>query len=392
MSDTLFDFSKYSDNFKDNWESFVNSNQSFPSQIYQLYSKGLVLPNGLIQYPLIITYMFLPSALSKLIPLLIAYGESGSGKSLTGYFASKLHNTQILSSSDTFASMRNTLNNIKYHEDGTEKNCLMVWEDIDPDVLISKPDIYRMLKYGVDKSCDTISIATQNGTNLSFRVFTPKIISTISPIFNNSEMIEIQRRCMVLNTKKLVDTDLILNLIDLKEIDYKGINSKFNSFWQNEQKCIEFIQYKKLLHKIKNHGLPVDKYMMSIDFLATLLCLEIECFECKFTNTKISINNINEAIIYINKYWEYHQNLCETSNTIFLNLLKNFINERTTFLLSKGINESEIYLSPSKLEQLINQWDNQGLIVVSNNKKRLQLINLMFQLGYQLTKKGYKKI
>ena len=373
----MFDFSKYSDLIDNNWKDYVNLSQSFPNQVYNLFKQSVHLPNPLILYPIAISYMFLPSALSRCIPLLVCYGESGSGKSLTGFFASKLHDVQILSSSDTFASIRNTLNNHKYYDDGTEKNFLMVWEDIDPTIFTDKPDIYRLLKYGIDKATDTISIALQNGVNMSFRVFSPKILSTISPLFSDDNFIEIKRRCLILTTKKIKDSD-INDLLNIREIDFNGFNDEFINFWHNEETCIKFVSYKRQLTKIKKHGLSPEKWLISVDLLATLLTLEIEF---KHDEETLIIDDVFDAIEFINNYWNYHDSVADDISDNLKKLIIEFLTENNI--------HSDVVIPPKILESKFDYWNSEGLIMVKN--KRNQLITTMTNLGYKLTPKGYQK-
>jgi hypothetical protein len=279
---------------------------------------------------------------------------------------------------------------MKYHDNGLEKNCLMIWEDIDPQILSDKPDIYRMLKFGIDKTCDTISIASQGGVNQIFRVFSPKIISTISPIFNDVDMVEIQRRCMVLQTQKLSNQNQLLDLIDLKELDFNGFHNQFNKFW-NDENCIKFVTYKRQLSKIKTHGLSIERWVVSVDLLATLLTLEIEYFFDDVNGGKVSINDIQSGIDFINTYWSHHDSLLKNSDTILLDLLNEFVTDKLNIHLSKDFPVDLFVLPPSIIESKVNQWDTEGLIILKQGKKRTQIINTMFNLGYKLTTRGYVK-
>jgi hypothetical protein len=93
-------------------------------------------------------------------------------------------------------------------QEGTEKNAFMVWDDIDPSVFTTRPDIYRLFKFGYDRSTDTISISSDKaGKNLKFRCFCPKIFSSVSPLHTDSNFPELKRRLLTIKTKRLEDFD-----------------------------------------------------------------------------------------------------------------------------------------------------------------------------------------
>ena len=117
-----------------------------------------------------------------------------AGKTTLAKFISYLWGVPICTSSDTYASIRNQLHKIKYQDvevetnnpefpnyyKRVETNKGMVWDDIDTQVFINKPDLYRLFKVGYDRSTDKISISSDvKGTNLEFRCFCPKVFSEV---------------------------------------------------------------------------------------------------------------------------------------------------------------------------------------------------------------------
>jgi energy-coupling factor transporter ATP-binding protein EcfA2 len=160
----------------------------------------------------------LPSALCRVVPYLFLHGQSGSGKSTIAKIASYLHGISINSSSDTFAGIRNSLNDrrnsaIEIASDDpkypsvyrvVERNTCMVWDDIDSSVFSNSPDLYRLFKFGYDRSTDKITLSSKEvGENLEFRCFCPKVFSSISPLHLNDRFKELKRRLIVIPCKRI---------------------------------------------------------------------------------------------------------------------------------------------------------------------------------------------
>ena len=81
---------------------------------------------------------------------------------------------------------------------------MMVWDDIDPSVFISSPDLYRMFKFGYDRRSDKISLSgKQTGTTLEFHCFCPKVFSSISHLHLDDRFKELKRRLIVIPCKRV---------------------------------------------------------------------------------------------------------------------------------------------------------------------------------------------
>ena len=80
----------------------------------------------------------------------------------------------------------------------------MVWEDIDASIFSNKPDIYRMFKFGYNRSTDKITISSKDiGMNLEFHCFCPKIFSSISSLHLDDRLRELKRRLIVIPFKSV---------------------------------------------------------------------------------------------------------------------------------------------------------------------------------------------
>jgi hypothetical protein len=248
-------------------------------------------------YDIIATYFLLPSALCSTVPYLFLYGQSGSGKSTVAKIASYLHGCSINSSSDTFAGIRNDLNKRrqgwvqvpyfdrdedreKTYSKEVERNICMVWDDVDASVFINSPDLYRLFKFGSNKSSDKIILSSKEvGENLEFHCFCPKIFSSISPLHLDDRFRELRRRLIVIPCKRVEDLsderkdelDLIPNewqnnLLDLDSLNWNGFSQEFDNFWDLDT-ASTFVTCRKVLSK-SVRGLSSQQRAISLDLMA----------------------------------------------------------------------------------------------------------------------------
>ena len=198
------------------WQEVYDEDLSLPENLLNILKRTVLLPQDF--YDIIVVYYLLPSALCRTIPYLFLFGQSGSGKSITAELASYLHGVDINSSSDTFAGIRNDLDKRRYgwvevpfgesnertYNKNVEVNTCMVWEDIDASIFSNKPDIYRMFKFGYNRSTDKITISSKDiGMNLEFHCFCPKIFSSISSLHLDDRLRELKRRLIVIPFKSV---------------------------------------------------------------------------------------------------------------------------------------------------------------------------------------------
>ncbi|GAB4542680.1 MAG: hypothetical protein Tsb0014_35660 [Pleurocapsa sp.] len=333
------------------WQEVIRLDIPLPRAFLELLPKVILLPQDF--YRIIAAYSFIPSALAQIVPYLFLNGVSGSGKSYLAKVISYLHGVKINSSSDTYAAIRNDLEQRKYasitlyddkanmqgmYRKEVETNTMMVWDDVDAGVFNSKPDIYRLFKFGYDRSSDTIVIASEErGQNMNFRCFCPKVFSSISPLHLDIEFKELARRLIVIPTSRIEylsderkqelgidDGDWSKNLIDVDSIKWKGLSEQLKSYWSLE-KGKEFLQCRKNLSKsvkcLKSHEKAI-----SLDLMATGIVTGIwsdtrdalDDMTSYFNWLEQSIKNTGSSLVeLIKKVIEAEQNICETSAMTF---------------------------------------------------------------------------
>ncbi len=381
----MLDYSQLNQAFLPSWRTLYDTNKGLPENLLSILKKTVFLPHDF--YDIIATYYLIPSALARVVPYLFFYGVSGSGKSTLAKIASKLHGVQIHSSADSFAAIRNDLQQRKWNQDGIELNTCMVWDDIDPNVFSLRPDIYRMFKFGYDRSSDTISISSdKTGQNLRFNVFCPKIFSSVAPLHLDSDYPEFRRRLLVIKTKKIEDfTELekdaagILEgmwqqqLVDPNLIDWDGFNQQYIELWGDLEVARYYLEVRKLLADMSMPGMNSHQRVISFDLLATGIVTGIWSSEI-------------DAVTRLSRYWRWFSLEMENSQEVLYQLLEEVIKKEEENA-KRGNVAPEIPAREIKLK--IDFWYAQGILTEVPNTK--QVAKTMYQLGYRQRLRNWVK-
>ncbi len=371
------DYARFREGSLDSWEDFYDWKIPYAENLYNLLQKSIALANEEIQLKVVIIYTLIPSALAKVVPYLNFHGLPGTGKTLAGYFISQVRGVPIHTSGDTFAAIRNSLESMKWKND-LERNSILVWDDIDPDVFITKPEMYRMFKVGYDRSSSVISIATSGGHNMKFNTFCPKVFGSISAIYANPLFEELQRRLMIVKTVKASSLNRD-DLFDLQMVNWDGFHHLYNHFWEAEQHCELYSLVRKKLGKRKSANISSEKWLVSLDFMATGIVTGI-------------FNDEKEAIKFMDNYWQWHDDLRYHQTGALHELLRSWINQelgKFEELRKGGISKGNL-LNPEKLKRQIQAWNARGMIEQLITPKLLNKI--MADLGFKLSSKGWVEI
>lgn len=351
-------YASFREDSKETWENVAGEGALY-ERVGRLISSSILLPRQGFQLPIATAYLMLPSALCNRTPILFSQGASGSGKSTLGFIACAIHNCSPISAGSTFASIRNTIKQARLNDKsiqlevpGNEKHAALVWEDIKPeDLLANEGNIYSLLKNGVERS-GTITIAELGGSNLVFKVFSPKLISSIHPLYAQPQFRELVRRMIVVQHKpsdkwSKDDYDGFnsevdpLDLIDLSDLDWQGLSTEFNTFWDDDATLKYWVETSRALSRIKNHGMSNPLYKMSRDLICTGLVTGI-------WSTK------TEALRHMAQYWEWHLNSIESQATATQKALAAFIEKRTATLVKQNTDFKEKglhqYVTPLEIE------------------------------------------
>ncbi len=379
------------DNYSNTWRELYDDSLSLPDNLLAILKRTVFLPYD--YYDILGSYFLLPSALCRVIPYLLLTGQSGSGKSTLAKLASYLHGIAINSSSDTFAAIRNSLDKRRkglielpyqgegfetYHKE-VERNTCMVWDDIDPSVFSNSPDLYRLFKFGYDRSTDKIMVSSkETGDNLEFHCFCPKIFSSISPFHLDDRFKELKRRLIVIPCKRveeltqerkdelsITDNDWQSKLIDLTAYDWKGFNQLFDDFWDIEI-ARWFVDVRAMLGS-SVRGLSSQQRAISLDLMAAGIASGIWQDE-------------DEAIDSLKNYWEWFKQETE-KNAGLGGLLKDYIRQECRNATNAG-KAPEIYTH--QLRTQVQNWVTMGYLYEAPKPRDVK--ELMYDLGMRLQK------
>ena len=366
-------------NFFPSWQENYNESLTYPENILELCKKTVVLPYDF--YNIIAVYFLIPSALVKRIPYLFFYGLSGSGKSTMAKLASYIHGVTPVTSSTTYAAIRNELRSNKTKcimasnpKEGypdmpkiVEANHFMVLEDIDDSTLRRNPNLYALFKCGYDKQTDTIKMSGEkNGTNESFRCFAPKVFSSIHPIHAIEEYKELRRRLIVIPFKKLDDVEFL----DIDSLDWSNFKSKFNEFWSYEQAEILLITRNSLNH-VK--GLTSSQKAICLDLIAVGISTGI------WSDETVAVQELKDCFDWLKQDVQIEQ-------SPITSLLQQLVNDLEDN--SKKTN-TNCCIYTHQLRTIVDAWYAKGYLFEKPNSK--SITRTMQELGYRSIKGQWTK-
>lgn len=386
-----FDYSvltKSEDGISNTWREIYAEDLPLPVNLLLILQQSVFLPHDF--YDLITAYFLLPSALCNVVPYLFLHGQSGSGKSTLAKVAKHLHGVGFNSSSDTFAGIRNSLdqrrstwvdvpdlqNPGKTWAKKVEKNTCMVWDDVDASVFISSPDLYRLFKFGYDRTTDKITVSSKEvGENIVFRCFCPKIFSTISPLHLDDRFRELKRRLIVIPCKRVEELseermveqgitadDWHSKLLNIDAYDWSGFSNEFQRYWDLD-KAQSFIETRRSLLQSKI-GLNSQQFAISTDLLTTGISTGI--WESQ-----------EYAVSRLKTYWQWFRSETESSGNLG-QVLSTYLKGEVKNATSNG---KAPEISASILSHQVKTWTAMGWILEAPRGK--EVADLMYDQGWR---------
>lgn len=379
------------------WQAYWDSELSFYENLFSLASQSVVLPKQSIQLPIAIAYSLVSSKWAKILPILFSWGDKGTGKSTFAILASKIHGIELCSSADTFASIRNNLDCQRWIDletkDFEKDGAILCWDNIHAQTLKEDKNIYALLLQGYNRATERISIAQPDGTNRVFRVFCPKIISSVQPLHNYWELEELQRRLLIIRHKaieKMTPDDLEStepisgdDLLNLDSINWDGLSTEYLKFWTEADNAKRYASVRAYLTKKgkKSWELPgcitATRWTILVDLIAT--------------GTVFGIwQSYQDAINHFADYYEFMeaQTSLSQSNTYYLvgELLKerfDSLREPRNKLLTAGFSAEPFKLPASQLKEFLAHQDSEGALDISRNDRNA-IKEIMRSHGFQL--------
>jgi hypothetical protein len=385
----------------DSWESIWNEELNLYENIYEILESSVLLPQKKLMLPIVATYLLIPSKWARVLPILFSCGGKGSGKSTTSIFASKLHGlNSTFSATDTFSAIRNALDTMRWidpNDKELEKDgVILCWDNIHSGTFKKDERIYQMMLFGYNRSTDKILIAQTDGTNREFRVFSPKIISSVEPLHLNPELEELQRRLLIIPHKSFdkfskeelaqyPDFDPNDDRLDLDSIHWDGIENEFFKFWSKSDNCKLYAKFRTFLSrrgkKEYKHSIKSEQWIISIDLIATGLVVG-------------AWDSVPNAISHMQEYWNFINNKVLNNSSATLEHLEAFIEEEVgvmremnKILEQHGKPTTPLIVNAQKLKNRLDYHKGRGeLDVVPSVEQVGKLMNL---LGWRITKKGW---
>jgi hypothetical protein len=373
-SSVKFDYSSVllaGSNDNESWESLVPANLPIGRQVEELLKLGVHYPDDCASftYRVLASYLLIPSALCTNLPILFLFGASGSGKSQVSKLASVLWNCKIFSPADTFAAIRNEIDSkkkqvIEYwtgdsqlpHYKECEANMMMVWDDIDPNILTTKPDIFRMLKVGCDRRTSVISLSGDKvGVNMMFDCFSPKIFSSISPLHAIPELGELKRRMLVIPHRR---SDFLPIFYD--DYLWETLSKRLAGFWDLTS-AGAFVDFRNRLsqrHKLRD-AVEASRWFILRDFITTGFVTGIW-------------QHTEQAVEDLTSFFNWQHRLGEISKGELETLIEGYIKECESACMHKIYN--------SNLRNRVDSWLKARMLF--DRPRRGEVSEIMQRYGY----------
>jgi hypothetical protein len=388
----------------DSWEGFWDDDLNLYENYCNIIHQSVILPWEDDLLPIVAGYFCASAKWSKILPVMLCWGLQGSGKSTLANLSVILRGVnRAFSPNDTFASIRNELDTLKYF-DPEEKllkrdNTIMAWDNVYASSFEVDMKLYRMMLVGYDAKQSIIRIANSNGGNYEFDVFCPKVLSSVEALHQNSSFGELHRRLLIIPHKQVTETSQTLDgsrdvgeLISISDVDWNGISDKFFEFWMTKENCGDFTRWRNWLSK------NVGKKTSSIQLPATVNSLRWT-ISLDIAATMLAANKSGTpewAIDCITRYWQRIDRVTGFTSP-FKEQLEYFIDlavgeqVRANEIATKaGIAPPfKISINPTDLKTFMELCFSEGKLDEFPSVKRYT--PLMAELGWKLSRKGWIK-
>ena len=392
---------------QDNWLEYWDDNRSIPDNFQKIITKIVILPGGKPAYDIATAYLMIPSQVARIIPILFCHGQRGSGKSTLGLLINAIRgNDFVVSPSDTFASIRNQLNQVHLLDSGSlNPTSCIVWDNVSPETLLLGGDkrLYNMILAGYNRATSQISIAYTDGTNMTFQVFSPKVISSVYPLQSINGLEELARRLLILPHKPISEfhrseilaleslgVNLNEDLLATDSICWDGIDNVLSVYWSDRSNVMRFVRYRSILSRPQKNKLTVPtllskdaRYQTCIDVLATGVSTGL------WSDCQSAIDALAEHITSVESSLGSESPLASKLRDFLENETK-AIDEYNQMAIEGNRTLLPVTVSPTKLKSAVESWHNAGEIPERGNVATIKPV--LEAMGWHLTKQGWTKV
>ncbi|MGL5922559.1 hypothetical protein [Chroococcidiopsis sp.] len=335
------------------------------NKIENLFRQTVLIPVAEISYPLLAAYAAIPSTLCDILPILELRGDPESGKSECMKVFAEVTGSKLKARS-TAASIKNDLNAYRWADGSTlsiEKNCFYLCDNSDADFFNDRDAMTAFLN-GYDRKTDEQSISNGKGENIVFRVFAPKVISTVWRI----ESPEVRRRCLTIKFKAKTDIE---HLIPMDDLAIGELRKELTAFWGTPGNWELFKLNQVTIRRQFPKSFPRQQWKLVADVINAGLMIGVWV-------------DLPTAFNFFEAYFESRKNAKEG---IYETLLQIALDELSGVksmgdALPPG---SKLIIDPFKLKQAMEAHSDAGLIPKIKSDKLQQDIR---QLGWQVVNKG----
>ncbi|WP_318286230.1 hypothetical protein [Limnospira fusiformis] len=287
----------------------------------------------------------------------------------------------------TFASLRNKIQQERYDDplqSELERNFLLVWEDITPNLLIENENMLSLFKV-FNRKNSRITISSQTpGHNMILNAFALKVINSIHPLWTFWQLNELKIRMFPMwfkNRQSMTSEEYAGNqfelseLSDIEDINLGKISSRLEMFWRDMNNCTNYAQTKRGLQKRKQ---DIANYRLSIDVIAT--------------HSMIYKSSMDNSIKVFNHYWELAETKIFAVSSGTEQFLDHFIapslesktkqNKQATKAGFPELIEPVTDIDPKTLKIAIETAKNDGYL--DSRVTVNELTNLMKNRGYNM--------
>jgi hypothetical protein len=237
-----------------------------------IFPKFLYLPYQEIQLPVLISLGLIPSALAgRHLPVGFLCGKQGSGKSTVLELLSYVHGVNVLNSSTTYASLRDSIDLAKFGKKGggVERNTILLFDNVFSSTFEDQHK-YSLFLAGQDRKTSRIRVSAGLAENpIEFDAFGLKVVSSTFPLHLDERFKELSRRLIVFFAERPANGD---ELLDVSDYDWSVLQETYKEHWLNPSNCERYatVKYHLLEFKRANRSrLSVTEWPLVLELFTT---------------------------------------------------------------------------------------------------------------------------
>lgn len=285
----------------DDWKVVTGYQGDLNIDIFRnLLEQAIKLPYPDIQSNILLSAILTPSALANMLPIVFAFGKSGSGKSQISNLVTKIWGGKPAIGTTSFSTLRRMIGSIStINEGGTiiDLNNALAWDDLSPELLRNE-HTFSLFKSACNRATSIYRMPkSQTDTEmLEIQCFGQRYFSSIHPFFNMSEFVELNRRLIIIECHK---SDNAEGTIDFESINWEGLPRCINHFWEIHSREYASTRKEIVSYGKKNKVLLPERQALCTDLLTAGMVFKVwdnlpiaySALKAFFTHTDEMVSN-----------------------------------------------------------------------------------------------------